>query len=67
VDGEIIKEQGISHSTEELRKFQKVVDQMEFRRDILLAFMKEEGIDPKELDAVAGRGGSLPPVSSGGI
>ncbi|MDN6583128.1 MAG: butyrate kinase [Enterococcus sp.] len=65
VDGEIIKEQGISHSTEELRKFQKVVDQMEFRRDILLAFMKEEGIDPKELDAVAGRGGSLPPVSSG--
>jgi butyrate kinase len=38
---------------------------MEFRRDILLAFMKEEGIDPKELDAVAGRGGSLPPVSSG--
>jgi butyrate kinase len=27
--------------------------------------MKEEGIDPKELDAVAGRGGSLPPVSSG--
>ena len=65
VDGEIIKEQGISHSTEELQKFQNVVDQMEFRRDILLAFMKKEGIDPKELDAVAGRGGSLPPVSSG--
>ncbi|MDU5333401.1 butyrate kinase [Enterococcus sp.] len=65
VDGEIVKEQGISHSTEELRKFHNVVDQMEFRRDILLSFMEEEGIDPKELDAIAGRGGSLPPVSSG--
>lgn len=65
VDGEIIKEQGISHSTEESRQFQNVVDQLEFRRDILLAFMEKEGIDPKELDAVAGRGGSLPPVTSG--
>lgn len=55
------------HSTEELRQFQNVVDQLEFRRDILLAFMEKEGIDPKELDAVAGRGGSLPPVTSGAL
>lgn len=65
VDGAIVKEQGIAHSTEELRHFPNVVDQLAFRRDILLAFMEAEGIDPKELDAVAGRGGSLPPVSSG--
>lgn len=65
LDGEIIKEQGISHTTEELQGFHHVMEQLEFRRDILLRFMEKEGIDPKELDAVAGRGGLLPPVSAG--
>lgn len=65
VDGEIIKERSISHSAEELRDFSTVIEQIAFRRDILFAFMNAEGIDPQELDAVAGRGGSLPPVAAG--
>lgn len=65
VDGEIIEEQSISHTTEELQHFQRPIDQIDFRRDILLNFMEEKSIDPKELDAVVGRGGILPPVSAG--
>lgn len=65
VDGEIIEEQSISHAAEELQHFQRPIDQIDFRRDILLNFMEEKAIDPKELDAVVGRGGILPPVSAG--
>lgn len=65
VDGEIIEEQSISHTAEELQHFQRPIDQIDFRRDILLNFMEEKSIDPKELDAVVGRGGILPPVSAG--
>ncbi len=65
VDGEIIEEQSISHTAEELKDFQRPIDQIDFRRDILLSFMEEHGIDPKELDAVVGRGGILPPVAAG--
>ena len=65
VDGEIIQEQSISHTAEELQHFQRPIDQIDFRRDILLNFMEEKSIDPKELDAVVGRGGILPPVSAG--
>ncbi|GCF95555.1 putative butyrate kinase [Enterococcus florum] len=64
-DGSIVEEQSISHATEDLQHFQRTIDQIDFRRDIILSFMEEKGISPQELDAVVGRGGILPPVSSG--
>ncbi|MCH5220413.1 MAG: butyrate kinase [Muribaculaceae bacterium] len=54
-----------SHSPEELIPFKKVADQFEWRRDIIVNDLEENGIPLKTLDAVIGRGGILRPVESG--
>ena len=55
----------IEHSNEELSVFHKIIDQYEFRLDIILNFLKEKGIEHSTLDAVVGRGGLLKPITSG--
>jgi len=58
-------EKKIKHSNEELSIFSKIIDQYEFRLEIILNFLKEKGIDYSTLDAVVGRGGLLKPIASG--
>jgi butyrate kinase len=48
-----------------LSTFHKIIDQYEFRLEIILNFLKEKGIDYSTLDAVVGRGGLLKPIASG--
>lgn len=55
----------LEHPVEEIEKFDKVIDQFEMRKDVVLSFLKEKNFDIKELSAVVGRGGMLPPVRSG--
>jgi len=55
----------IEHPNSELEKYKKIADQYEMRYDAILSVMKENNFDVKELDAVVGRGGLLPPVKSG--
>lgn len=55
----------IRHSAEEIAKFNRIVDQYEFRRDVILRVLEDKGVDIHSLDAVVGRGGALPPVASG--
>lgn len=55
----------LEHPVEEIEKFDKVIDQFEMRKDVILSFLKEKNFDIKELSAVVGRGGMLPPVRSG--
>ena len=61
---EILSE-SISHSAEELAPFNRIVDQKEFRKDIILRALREKDIDPAGLTAVVGRGGLLVPIPSG--
>ncbi len=42
-DEENVLQKNLSHSTEELDKFDKITDQFEYRRDIILSWMKDEG------------------------
>jgi butyrate kinase len=56
----------IDHSSDELGRFDKLMDQFEFRKNYVLACLREEGIDMSRLSAVVGRGGLLPPVHGGG-
>ncbi len=65
VDGKIIKEKRITHPSKVIDTFEAVTDQLDFRREVLMTFLKEEQIAPKDLDAVVGRGGILPPVQAG--
>lgn len=55
----------LNHPVEEIEKFEKVQDQFEMRKEVVLSFLKENNYDVRELAAVVGRGGMLPPVKSG--
>lgn len=60
-----VKTKKIEHSSQELKKFERIFDQYEFRKNTVLEFLKENSIEPKELSCVVGRGGVLRPISAG--
>lgn len=55
----------ISHSDEELSKYNRIQDQYSFRKGVVVKLLFNNNIDIKDLDAVVGRGGLLLPVKSG--
>lgn len=55
----------IRHKNEELAQFSGVIDQKEFRKNLIVGFMKKEGYEPEDLQAVVGRGGLLKPIPGG--
>jgi len=64
-DEKIIFEETLRHSTEELSKFEKIYDQYEFRKDIIIDVLNKNGIEINSLSAVVGRGGLLKPIEGG--
>lgn len=56
--------QNIRHSVEELSHFPRVIDQFEFRKNLVLEALEADGI-PFEFDAIIGRGGLLKPIPGG--
>lgn len=55
----------LDHPVDEIQKFEHVQDQFEFRKNVIMACLEKNNVDVKELSAVVGRGGLLPPVKSG--
>jgi len=55
----------IDHDVDELKKFKSVADQYEFRKNMILQFLNEEGINLHSFSAIIGRGGLLRPIPSG--
>lgn len=55
----------ILHSTEELKSFEKIIDQLDFRKNLILNSLKHDGVDLQTLSAIVGRGGLIRPVASG--
>ena len=55
----------IRHSSEELRSFANLYDQLAFRKNLMLDFLKKDGIELDDLSAVVGRGGMVRPLESG--
>ncbi len=58
-------EYSISHSMEELSEFKHIIDQLDYRYNLIMNRLETEGEDISTLSAVIGRGGMLPPVQSG--
>lgn len=54
----------IRHSMEELAKFPRIIDQFEFRKELVLKTLEENNI-PFQFDAIVGRGGLLKPIPGG--
>ena len=58
-------QENILHSAEEIKKFPKIWDQFEYRKQAILSWMKEKGLALEELDAVVTRGGHTEPIEGG--
>ncbi|MBK5251988.1 MAG: butyrate kinase [Peptostreptococcaceae bacterium] len=55
----------LDHPVEEIQKYDHVQDQFDFRKNVIMDLLKENGVELETLSAVVGRGGMLPPVESG--
>ncbi len=55
----------IKHSCEEIEKFERITDQYEFRKNIILRELTEADIDVNSIQTVVGRGGLVKPIKSG--
>lgn len=64
-DETLLFEETLRHSTEEIAQFEKIVDQKDFRRNIIENLLKEKNFDINSLDMVVGRGGMLKPIPGG--
>ena len=60
-----ILEKTIRHPQEEINNFDRVIDQYEYRKKIILDTLHYEGINISKLSAVCGRGGLLKPIEGG--
>lgn len=61
----LIFKETISHSNSDLEKFDRISDQFEYRKKIILDTVKEQKFNMSELNAIVGRGGNMRPVEGG--
>lgn len=63
-DNERLFVKSIMHTADELKQFNLITDQYEFRKNLILEELKANGFDD-DFDAVIGRGGLAKPVEGG--
>ena len=64
-DETLLFEETLRHPTEEIAKYASIIDQKDFRKQIILDFLKEKNCDVHSLDVIVGRGGLLKPIHGG--
>ena len=58
-DETLLFEETLRHSTEEIAQYASIVDQKDFRKQIILDLLDKKNFDIKSLQVVVGRGGML--------
>lgn len=64
-DETLLFDETLRHSTEEIAQYASIIDQKDFRKNIITKFLADKGFDMKSLQVVVGRGGLLKPIPSG--
>lgn len=64
-DETLLFDETLRHPTEEIAKYDSIIDQKDFRKNIIVDFLKEKNFDINTLDVIVGRGGLLKPIPSG--
>ena len=64
-DETLLFEETLRHSTEEIAKYASIVDQKDFRKQIILDLLEKKNFDIKSLQVIVGRGGMLKPIPGG--
>lgn len=60
-------EKKISHNTNVLNSLHTIYEQLEYRKKIIIEFLKEHDIHLVTIDAFVGRGGMIRPVKNSGV
>ena len=60
-----VSETVLEHPSSEMAKFPKTIDQLDFRYNVIMNYLKEQNYDVNKLDACVGRGGYLHPIEAG--
>ncbi|WP_338451687.1 butyrate kinase [Niallia oryzisoli] len=60
-----IWEKNIKHDIEATESYSNIIEQFDFRKDIILKTLHNEGINLSKLEAVCARGGLLRPIEGG--
>ncbi len=55
----------IKHSIEKLNQFEKITDQYEFRKQVIIDELENSSFDINDIGAIVGRGGLVKPIKSG--
>ncbi len=64
-DETLLFEETLRHPTEEIAKYDAIVDQKDFRKQIILDLLEKKNFDLHSLQVVVGRGGMLKPIPGG--
>ncbi len=64
-DETLLFEETLRHTAEEIGQYATIVDQKDFRKQIIIDLFAEKNFDMKELDVIVGRGGMLKPIPGG--
>ena len=64
-DETLLFEETLRHSTEEIASYASIVDQKDFRKNIILNLLDSKNFDINSLNVVVGRGGMLKPIPGG--
>lgn len=64
-DETLLFEETLRHSTEEISRYDTIVDQKDFRKKIITDLLESKNFDMKSLGVVVGRGGMLKPIPGG--
>lgn len=64
-DETLLFEETLRHSTEEIAQYASIVDQKDFRKNIIVNLLNEKNFDINSLNMVVGRGGMLKPIPGG--
>ena len=63
--GEKLFETNLTHSAEEVARYESVMDQTPMRRDAITDFLEEKGVALETIDVAMARGGLITPIRTG--
>ena len=64
-DGGMLFDKTLTYTSEEISKFDSVMDQTQMRRDSIAEFLQEKGIGLDTIEVVMARGGLITPIRTG--
>ncbi len=64
-DETLLFDETLRHPTEEIAKYASIIDQKDFRKEIIVNFLASKGVALDSFDVIVGRGGLLKPIPGG--